>query len=289
MLLVTGMVIEIALMPIVLFHFHRAGLYGAFANVIAIPLVTFLSMPLIALALAFDLVGLGAPFWWLAGQSLDALLGIAHFTSSQPGAVKLVPQMTMATIALFVAGGLWLALWRGRARLWGLAPAAIATAMLIATPVPDVLISGDGRHVAVTGEDDRLLVLRDSRSDFTRDNLLELAGVEGETVAMAAWPGAQCSRDFCVVTLERGGRDWHLMMSRSRDIVEERALAAACERADIVVADRWLPRSCEPRWIKADRRMLEESGGLALNLTDGTYDSVGEAQGDHGWWRGPRR
>ena len=289
MLLATGMVIEITLMPIVLFHFHRAGLYGAFANVIAIPLVTFLSMPLIALALAFDLVGLGAPFWWLAGQSLDALLGIAHFTSSQPGAVKLVPQMTMATIALFVAGGLWLALWRGKARLWGLTPAAIATAMLIATPVPDVLISGDGRHVAVTGEDDRLLVLRDSRSDFTRDNLLELAGVEGETVAMAAWPGAQCSRDFCVVTLERGGRDWHLMMSRSRDIVEERALAAACERADIVVADRWLPRSCEPRWIKADRRMLEESGGLALNLTDGTYDSVGEAQGDHGWWRGPRR
>ncbi len=46
MLLVTGLVIEIALMPIVLFHFHRAGIYGAFANVIAIPLTTFVSMPL---------------------------------------------------------------------------------------------------------------------------------------------------------------------------------------------------------------------------------------------------
>ena len=38
MLLLTGVVIELALMPIVLFHFHRAGIYGALANVVAIPL-----------------------------------------------------------------------------------------------------------------------------------------------------------------------------------------------------------------------------------------------------------
>lgn len=82
MLLFTGFVIELALMPIVLFHFHRAGLYGAFANVIAIPLTTFVSMPLIALALALDTLGLGAPAWWLAGKSLELLLAIAHFTAS---------------------------------------------------------------------------------------------------------------------------------------------------------------------------------------------------------------
>jgi competence protein ComEC len=74
MLLLTGIVIEIALMPIVLFHFHRAGTYGAMANVVAIPLVTFVSMPLIALALLLDVVGAGAPVWWLAGKSLEVLL-----------------------------------------------------------------------------------------------------------------------------------------------------------------------------------------------------------------------
>lgn len=63
MLFATGVVIELALMPIVLFHFHRAGVYGALANVVAIPLVTFVSMPLIALGLLLDTVGLGAPVW----------------------------------------------------------------------------------------------------------------------------------------------------------------------------------------------------------------------------------
>ena len=285
MLLVTGMVIELALMPIVLFHFHRAGLYGAFANVLAIPLVTFVSMPLIAIALVFDIVGLGAPAWWLAGKSLEGLLALAHFTSSQPGSVKLSPAMGLGTFALFVAGLLWLALWQGRARLWGFAPVATASALLLATPVPDVMITGDGRHVGITQPDGTLLVLRESRSSYTSDNLRELAATRAEPVAIANHPEAECSRDFCVIAIVRGGRDWSIMMARSRDRVEERALAAACERADIVVADRWLPRSCRPRWLKADRNLLGETGGISIDLASEDFATVAQRQGDHGWWK----
>lgn len=284
MLLVTGLVIEIALMPIVMFHFHRAGIYGALANVVAIPLVTFISMPLIALALAFDLVGAGAPFWWLAGQSLDLLLGIAHLTAGQPGAVKLMPQMGLGTLALFVFGGLWLALWQGRKRLLGLVPAGVAAVMLAFTPTPDVLVSGDGRHVGIV-EDGRLIMLREGRSDYARENLMELAGMEGDPVTITDWLGARCSRDFCVLTLNRAGRPWHVMMARSRDRIEERALAAACERADIVIADRWLPRSCQPLWLKVDRKFLGQSGGLALFLEQERFTSVAESEGQHGWWK----
>ena len=286
MLLLTGLVIEVALMPIVLFHFHRAGIYGALANVVAIPLVTFLSMPLIALALLFDMVGAGAPFWWLAGKSLDLLLAIAHVTAGQPGAVRLMPQMGTGTLALFLAGGLWIALWRGRARLWGLAPAGVATILLLLTPIPDVLVSRDGRHVGITGEGEELLVLRDSRSDYARDNLMELAGVTGEPLLMEDWPGARCSSDFCVVALERNGRTTSILMSRSNELVEERALAAACERSDIVISDRWLPATCRPRWLKADGRMLASSGGLAILLGKREVQTVAASQGQHPWWRG---
>ncbi len=285
MLLLTGVVIEIALMPIVLFHFHRAGLYGAFANVIAIPLVTFVSMPLIALALLLDVAGAGGPVWWLAGRSLDLLVVIAHFTAGQPGAVRLMPQMSGLAFALFVAGGLWLALSRGRSRFLGLAPAAVAVALLLATPVPDLLISGDGRHVGITGGD-RLLMLRETKSDFTRENMLELAGVSSEPLALTEWSGARCSRDFCVVAIERAGRTWQVLMSRNRQVVAERALAAACERADIVVSERWLPRTCRPRWLKADGRLLAETGGLAIVLDGPHLATVAQSQGEHGWWRG---
>ena len=47
-------------MPMALFHFHRPGLYGVGANIIAIPLTTFVIMPLEAGALVLDVVGWGS-------------------------------------------------------------------------------------------------------------------------------------------------------------------------------------------------------------------------------------
>lgn len=289
MLFVTGVVIELALMPVVLFHFHRAGLYGAVANVVAIPLVTFVSMPLIALALALDTLGAGAPAWWLVERSLALLLGIAHFTAAQAGAVRLMPQISGWAIALFALGGLWLALWRGRVRLAGLVPVVLASGLVALTPIPDLLVAGDGRQVGITMNAPdgtrHLLSLHDSRSTYTRDNLMELAGVAGEPLVLADWPGARCSSAFCVMTIRRGGRDWVILLARGREQVEERALAAACGRADIVVSERFLPRACQPRWLKADRRYLEESGGLSINLEDQTITRVADSQGTHGWWK----
>src|SRR5690606_27030260 len=186
-----------------------------------------------------------------------------------------------------VGGLLWAALWRGRTRLLGLIPASLATLMLLATPIPDLLISGDGRHVGIAGEGDRLLMLRNTRSGFTRDNITELAGFTGEPLALAEWPGARCSADFCAITLQRNGREWHVLMSRSRNYVDLGDLAAACAQSDIVVSDRRLPRTCVPRWLKADRRTLAQTGGLAIVLSDPPrLTSVAESQGQHGWWRG---
>ncbi len=286
-LLLTGVVIELALMPIGLFHFHRAGVYGALANVIAIPLTTFVSMPLIALALLFDAVGLGAPFWWLAGKSLEFLLALARWTAAQPGAVTMFPTMGRGLFLLFVGGGLWLALWRGRVRLWGLIPAAVSALGLAFLSPPDVLVSGDGRHVGVIEDGGRtLLMLRDERSDYTRDNLAEVAGMRGDPVLLETWPGARCNDDFCAVTLVRDGRATKLLLSRGKDYVPWKTLAAACAQADIVVADRMLPRSCAPRWLKADRMLLSRTGGLAIDLTRRQVDTVAAGQGAHGWWRG---
>ncbi len=290
MLFATGVVIELALMPVVLFHFHRTGLYGALANVVAIPLVTFVSMPMIALGLLLDLAGLGAPCWWAVQQSLDLLLWIARFTAGQAGAVTLMPQISGLAIGLFVIGGLWLGLWSGRARLAGFAPVVIAAGLVVMTPIPDLLVASDGRQVGITitttDGTHRLLSLRDSRSTYTRDNLMELAGVGAAPVPLAQWPGARCSSAFCTITINRGGRDWAILLGRGRAQVEERALAAACAEVDIVIAERFLPRSCRPRWLKADRRMLDRSGGLSINLAAKRITAVADNQGTHGWWKG---
>ncbi|HEX8064786.1 MAG TPA: ComEC/Rec2 family competence protein, partial [Allosphingosinicella sp.] len=172
-LVLTGLAVELALMPIALWHFHQAGLYGALANIVAIPLTTFAIMPLEALALLFDLGGLGAPFWWLAGAALDLLLALAHAVAAAPGAVARMPAMPAAAFVLMLGGGLWLALWRARWRRWGFAPIAAGAAAALLAPAPDLLVTGDGRHLAIRDGSGELALLRGRAGDYVRDLLAQ--------------------------------------------------------------------------------------------------------------------
>ncbi|MGF1549228.1 MAG: ComEC/Rec2 family competence protein [Sphingomonadaceae bacterium] len=285
-LFLTGLAVEAALMPIALYHFHKAGLYGALANIVAIPLTTFVIMPLEALALLFDLVGLGAPFWWLAGTGLNALLALAHGVSGAPGAVTLMPAMPPAAFGLMVLGGLWLALWRTKVRRLGLLPLAAGAALALATPAPDILVTGDGRHLAIRAEDGGVALLRGGAGDYVRDMLAEASGYEGELSAIPDLPQARCSRDLCLADIVRDGRRWRLLATRSDYFVEIEELVEICSQADIIVSDRRLPRTCVPRWLKADRSLLRRTGGLAIALGERPrVDTVAGRIGGKPWWR----
>lgn len=290
MLLLSGMVIDLALMPIALFHFHRAGLYGALANLVAIPLTTFVSMPLIAVALTLDIVGLGGPVWWLTGKSLMLLLTIAHGTADLPGSVALLPVLGTGRYVVFVAAMLWLGLWQGHARLWALVPALLATLSMAWLRPPDIMISGDGRNLGIVSENgENLMILREGRSSFNRDQMLEAAGMSGTATPLDKWPGARCNHDFCLVEISRGGRIWRLLIVRTKASVADDDLARVCAGVDIVIAEQKLFGPCHPTLIKADRTLLMRTGGLALDLVNRQVTSVETDQGDHPWWRAPHR
>ncbi|QIK79769.1 ComEC family competence protein [Sphingomonas piscis] len=125
-MIATGLAVEAALIPFALFHFHKAGLYGVGANILAIPLTTFVIMPLEAAALLADAIGLGAPLWAPTSWALGLLLGIAHAVAGTTGAVATVASIPTWCFALFAAGGLWICLWVSPIRWLGLAPVAFA-------------------------------------------------------------------------------------------------------------------------------------------------------------------
>ena len=289
-LILTGLVVEAALTPIALYHFHKAGFYGALANVVAIPLTTFVIMPLEAAALLLDTLGLGAPFWWLAGQALSFLLGLAHMVANAPGAVASLPTMPVAAFALMVAGGLWLALWRTHWRRLGLVPFAAGMLWALSTPPPDLIVTGDGRHLALRTPDGGMAILRGRAGDYVRDMLGETSGTETEMTDLDQFPGAACSRDLCAAEIIRDGRRWRLLATRSNYLVDFDPLKRACAAADIVVSDRRLPRTCVPRWLRADRPFLARTGGLAITLGERPrVATVADRVGKHHWAVPPAR
>jgi competence protein ComEC len=284
-LLLTGFAIEIMLAPIALFHFHKSGLYGAFANIIAIPLTTFLIMPLQLVALLADLVGLGGPFWWLAGQGIFGVRALAYFVSSAPGAVMMLPSFPAWTFASIILGAIWFVIIGGRSGLMGLVAIMVGTTAMIAAPRPDMLLTGDGRHLAVVDDARGMILLRPGVGDYALSMLAENAALSGEPLPLEAMPGALCSADVCTFPLLKNGRSWSVLATRSPYLVPAMEMAAACKRVDIVISDRWLPYSCKPRWFKADRAFLEMSGGLAFYFDEARVRSVAETTAHYPWAR----
>ena len=283
-MIATGLVVELALMPMALFHFHRAGLYGVGANIIAIPLTTFVIMPVEAGALLLDLIGWGKPLWFLCGAAIDGLLGLAHAVASAKGAVAFTPSMPDWSYGLMIAGGLWLCLWNARPRLWGLVPAAIGALGAILSPAPDLLITGDGMHLAIVGADRTPFILRDRAGDYVRALVAEASGFEGDPLALDSRPFSACSNDSCVALLRKGSGEWRVLATRSATQIDWAAITRACAAADIVVSDRGLPRGCTPRWLKLDRYALATTGGVAIYLgRNPRVDTVADRVGVHPW------
>jgi competence protein ComEC len=283
-MILTGLAVEIALMPFALYHFHKAGLFGVAANLVAIPLTTFVIMPLEAAALSFDVAGLGKPFWWAAGLALDGLIWIAHEVASARGAVATLPSMPRWAFGLMVLGGLWLCVWTSRSRLLGLAPFAIGAFAASMSSAPDLLVTGDGRHLAIVSPDGMPMMLRDRSGDFMRDLMSEASGFDEEPGLLAAAPYSSCSRDACISTVRKDGREFRVLATRTATRIEWQSLVKACSEVDIAVSDRWLPRSCKPRWLKLDRKALEQTGGIAIYLDAvPRVETVAERLGSHPW------
>jgi competence protein ComEC len=111
----------------------------------------------------------------------------------------------------------------------------------------------------------------------------EKAGSNAVATPIEQWPGARCTSDNCVISIAAHNRIWTILATRTAYQVPAMEMAAACRRVDIVISDRWLPKSCRPKWIKADRALLEQTGGLAIYLAKQRVITVNENRAHMPW------
>ena len=107
--------------------------------------------------------------------------------------------------------------------------------------------------MAFVRSDGQVALLRGKAGDFVRSMIFEKAGSAKTDTPIEQWPGAVCTLDNCVVTIASEKRSWTVLATRTANQVPAMEMAAACKRVDIVVSDR---------------RLLEQSGGLAFSLNE---------------------
>jgi competence protein ComEC len=280
-LLAAGLVAELVLTPIALFHFGRAGAYGVIANLAAVPLTSLVIMPLLGAWLLLSAVGVGSLVDTPLRLSLEALAGIGETVARWPGATVSLPAIPLAAALLLFTGALLLLLLVGRLRL-AAAPFVLGgLAVALFVPRPDILIGADGRQVGVVA-DGRLHLLRGHRNGFLIENWSEQTAARPDA-AMNMLPGARCTEAGCAIPV---GDLRLLALTEAADPEQggtTAALAAACRRADIVTAPFSLPAACEPRWLQLDKPALRQTGPAAITAPTRRIATVADRAGDHPW------
>lgn len=276
-MLLTSLAIELALMPIAIAHFGRAGVYGALANLLAIPLTSFVIMPLLGAWLLLSAIGLGGLLGWALVPALNGLAAIASHTAALPGSSLVVPPLSDAVCALLAAGGLLAALLAGRARLMG-APLIIAgLALAMVQPRPDIFVSADGRQLGVV-HNGSLHLLRGHRGGYVVGSWAERTAASADR-RLIELPGARCFGGGCLADVQ----GLRILAMADDDDDARLPTASACAAVDIVVAPISLPSSCRPRWLRLDKVSLLHSGAVAIRSRRRDMETVAMRAGDRPW------
>jgi competence protein ComEC len=124
-------------------------------------------------------------------------------------------------------------------------------------PQPDILISADGRHVGVRGQDGRLHLMhavKGSKDTFLLKEWLA-ADADPRTAADASlMSGVSCDDLGCVAPSAAGA-----LVAQA---FKPEALSDDCERAALIVTLRQAPAACGASVIGAER--LRRQGAMAL-------------------------
>jgi competence protein ComEC len=111
--------LTVALLPLGLAFFQQASLAAPLVNLLAVPWVTFVVVPLLLLALLVSpVVWLAVPVWHLAAWLLGAFDALVLLTADWPLTRVTLPPPTLLAWALALIGTLWLLAprgWPGRA------------------------------------------------------------------------------------------------------------------------------------------------------------------------------
>lgn len=244
-LVLASLVAGLATTPYAAFHFHRVTPYGLLANLAAMPVVSAVVMPAGLLGLAAMPFGFDGVFWAIMGFGIHWMIVVTQTVAALPGAVGRMAAFGTGPLIAASAGIILFGLLRTQLRWSGAVLLLVAVGSAVRVPQLDILISADGRNVAVRGNDSRLHLIRTAKDAFlVKEWLAADADPRTPTDASLA-DGVSCDPSGCVSQTASG--------TFVALALRPEALAEDCERASLIVTSRQPPQSCTASVINLER------------------------------------
>ncbi len=248
-IMMTSLVAELATNFFVIYHFNHLSVYGILANLLAMPVVSFLIMP--AIIAGFILMPFGIEY--IALQPLEwgitSMLAIAQFFAGFPYARIYLPSFPGWAMAVISLGLLWLILWRERMRFLGLVLIALGLSSWLLQDFPDMLISKDAKQVAarINGQ---LHMLKGRAYGFIPQQWAPASAAQQLPYHKPQNDQWRCDKLGCIF------RSAAYIVAIAK---EHEALVKDCTKADIVIAPFYIGEWCSAPYV-IDLGALRENG-----------------------------
>ena len=269
--------------PFAAMHFNRLTTYGLVANLIAMPIMGILVMPLGVVAGLLAPFGLANLALYPMEQGLTLILSVAHEVAAWPRAVRMVVSPAPLVMPIFAAGFVGGLIWNGPMRAAFLLPMGVALWIWGQSPRPDILIAPSARLVGVMDEAGLRVPSHVRGEGFVVDLWLENDGdpaTQPETAARPLWQAEGAGQAATV----KGYRVWH---GRGEAALTD--ALSACGAADVVIlAARLNPSDSPGPCLFFDARDMAREGAVALHLPQGgigpiTIETSRASQGARLW------
>ncbi len=282
-LLFSSLVAGTATAPFAAAHFNRVAHYGLLANLLAVPAMGMLLMPGAVILALLGPLGIEWPGLLLIETGARWILWVSAWVAAMPGSMSAVVRPPDAVLPMMTLGMLFVVLWRGRLRLAGLMPVALALWLWLGATRPALLVADSGALIGVMTDAGRALS-KPTGDGFAAEMWLENDGdMRTQEAAAALGAGVMTSGPERVLRFKLGGLEV-LQVSGTM------ALAAldGCDGADVLILNTALEgtRPCDvydvlrmrdtgavAGWLEGDRLVLRtaaEFSGSRL-WTDAPY------------------
>ena len=220
-------------------HFMQVPVLGILGNLLAMPVVALLVMPLALLSVLLVPFGYEPLALWPLAHAISLVLDIAGKVSAIAPPV-MTGHHSGVVLALAALALILLTLLKTRLRFVSILPVGLMVLLAEREPVPDLVISENGRAVAAQTDAGKLVLLYPRRNAFVSGiwkKAWPVTDTEAQIALLSKTEG--CDKEQCVFELANGLKV-HL-------VYDPDLLESSCGQADILVAPRLWWVNCRDR------------------------------------------
>ncbi len=243
-IMISSIIASLATIPYTIYNFNYLSISGIITNLIAIPIVTLIIIPLGIIHVLLIPLGIEWIIVPLIVRPIDGVLYITNAIASFQYLVIPIRIFPASSVIIATFGLLWLCLWERNWRFFGIFFIVLGTFSSITYRTPDILVSVD--NVAVKESDNSPYSLTRKNRNFIVRTWAKQNGqnqVLNHTKFNNSNKRLKCGDYNCIYN--KGNNKSVLLAYKEEDVVE------SCDKVDLIIQlSKFNYPSCNTKTIK---------------------------------------